>query len=176
VKLSLIILATAMIGCQRAPTVSGDGGISRQPDSAMAGNVANRNSNLSDLASIGRLHQQDVAATLSRNPRALAELWTKDAVRMEPGGPAEVGKQTIYINDSTHHARSPQTQIIRYAPSITDVQIVGDWAIEWGHFDGAYKQSPSDSVHAIRGNLLRVLRRQADGSWRFARVMWNEAE
>ena len=48
---------------------------------------------------IEKLHQQDVAATLSGDPKALSELWTDDAVRLEPGGPAEIGKQLIYTED-----------------------------------------------------------------------------
>ena len=46
-----------------------------------------------DLAAIEKLHQQDIAATLSRDPVALTDLWTDDAVRLGPGPPAEVGKQ-----------------------------------------------------------------------------------
>jgi ketosteroid isomerase-like protein len=152
---TLIFFAVTILGCQRAP-----------------GTSASR----ADMPAIEQLHRQDVAATLSRNPRALAELWTDDAVRMQPGGPAEVGRQTIYTSDSTKHERSPRTQVVRYVPTIRDVQVVQDWAIEWGNFDGAYKRWPGDSLHILRGNLLRVLHRQPDGSWRFARVMWSPAE
>jgi hypothetical protein len=43
---------------------------------------------------IEKLHQQDVAATLSGDPKALADLWTDDAVRLEPGGQAEFWQAT----------------------------------------------------------------------------------
>jgi len=175
VKGFLILSATAVIACARMPVVSTSGN-AQQQDPARPRTASNSNSNVSDLASIAVLHQQDVAATLSRNPRALANLWTDDAVRMQPGGPGEVGRRAIYIDDSTQHSLSPRTQILRYEPVIRNVQIVGDWAIEWGHFEGAYKRFPADSLRTIRGNLLRVLQRQSDGSWRFARVMWNSAE
>ena len=46
-----------------------------------------------DLAAIEKLHQQDVAATLSRDPVALTDLWTDAAIRLAPRQPAEVGKQ-----------------------------------------------------------------------------------
>jgi hypothetical protein len=36
-----------------------------------------------------------VAATLSGDPKALAESWTTDAVRLEQGRPADVGKAAI---------------------------------------------------------------------------------
>jgi len=158
----------AVCGCMAIPNVP--------PNSTVAKIPVSVSSEASDLAAIERLHQEDIAATLSHNPKALASLWTNDAVRMEPGGPAEVGRQAIYLNDSTAHARSPSAEVVRYAPTITDVQVVQNWAFEWGHFEGAYKESPTDSLHLIHGNLLRVLRRQPDGSWRFARVMWNSSD
>lgn len=45
-----------------------------------------------DLAAIERVRQQDIAATLSRDPVALTDLWTDDAIRLGMGAPAEVGK------------------------------------------------------------------------------------
>src|SRR5215510_4209099 len=35
-----------------------------------------------DMAGIEKFHQQDIAATLSRDPIALTDLWTDDAVRL----------------------------------------------------------------------------------------------
>ena len=45
-----------------------------------------------DRAAIEKLHQQDIAATLSRDPVALTDLWTDDAIRLLQGQPAEVGR------------------------------------------------------------------------------------
>lgn len=41
-----------------------------------------------DLAGIEKFHQRDIAATLLRDPVALTDLWTDDAVRLGPGRPA----------------------------------------------------------------------------------------
>ena len=38
-----------------------------------------------DLAGIEKFHQRDIAATLSRDPVALTDLWTDDAVRLRSG-------------------------------------------------------------------------------------------
>ena len=59
---------------------------------APAGSVTGRDA---DRAGIEKFHQQDIAATLSRDPVALTDLWTDDAVRLGQGRPAEVGKQAI---------------------------------------------------------------------------------
>ena len=46
-----------------------------------------------DMAGIEKFHQQDIAATLSRDPVALTDLWTDEAVRLILGRPTEVGKK-----------------------------------------------------------------------------------
>ena len=46
-----------------------------------------------DLAAIEKLHQRDVAATLSPDPAALTDLWTDAAIRLGRRRPAEVGEQ-----------------------------------------------------------------------------------
>ena len=63
-----------------------------QGSDASAGSNAGRQA---DLAGIEKFHQRDIAATLSRDPVALTDLWTDDAVRLGPGRPAEVGKKAI---------------------------------------------------------------------------------
>jgi len=53
---------------------------------------------------------------------------------------------------------------------IQDGKIAGDWAFEWAYF--SYKGSNTEGkVSTAQGKVMRVLHRQADGSWKFARVM-----
>ena len=127
-----------------------------------------------DLAAIEKLHRQDIAATLSGDPRALAELWTVDAVRLEQGRPADIGRQTIRAVDERDKAAHPGAVTVSYVPEIKDITITDGWAFEWGYFSGSYKEDAASEAKSFRAKLLRVLRRQSDGSWRFARVMWNE--
>jgi uncharacterized protein (TIGR02246 family) len=130
-----------------------------------------------DLAGIERLHRQDIAATLSGDLDALAALWTKDAVRLQPGRLADIGKQAIHATDERSNARHPDGRILTYVPDIKDVRVTeGGWAFEWGYFSATYKETPTSEVKSFRANLLRVMQRQSDGSWRFARVMWNEGK
>jgi ketosteroid isomerase-like protein len=64
-------------------------------------------------------------------------------------------------------------QITDYILSFNEVKIVGDWAFEWGTYSGTVK--PVDGGDAIRttGNLIRVLKRDSDGSWKIARAMYD---
>lgn len=70
---------------------------------SLAGQAVQRDA---DLAAIERFHQQEIAATLSRDPVALTDLWTDDAVRIAPAPPAEVGKQAIRQNNERWAAGS----------------------------------------------------------------------
>src|SRR6266705_5562574 len=55
---------------------------------------------------IEHLHHQDIEATLSDKADELAKLWDSEAVRIQPGGPAEVGKATILANDKRWEANN----------------------------------------------------------------------
>jgi ketosteroid isomerase-like protein len=120
-----------------------------------------------DRIAIERLHQQDVEATLSDKADELAKLWDNEAVRIQPGSAAEVGKAEIYANDKRWEAKADKPRTLCYKSEIKDVQISGDWAFEWGYL--SYKDSSNPKP--MRGKVLRVMKRQLDGSWKFARVI-----
>src|SRR6267154_1034108 len=88
---------------------------------------------------IERLYQQDVEATLSGKADDFAKLWDSEAVRLQPGAPPEIGKAVIYADDKREEAKSGGGQNACYRSEIKDLQIVGDWAFEWGYF--SYQES-----------------------------------
>ena len=122
-----------------------------------------------DRAAIERLHEQDKEATLSDSADQLAKLWDKDAVRFSVGRPAEIGAAVIYADDKRWEVSSGRERSLCYDLEIQDVQLAGDWAFEWGH--GSYKTSKDGKESIEYGKVLRVMKRQSDGTWRFARVM-----
>src|SRR5438067_5344247 len=116
---------------------------------------------------IGQLHQLEVEATLSDKADELAKLWDSEAVRIQPGRPAEIGKVEIYANDKRWEAKPDRPRTLCYKSDIKDVRIAGEWAFEWGYI--SYKDSSNPKP--MRGKVLRVMKRQPDGSWKFARVI-----
>jgi ketosteroid isomerase-like protein len=120
-----------------------------------------------DRAAIDRLHQQDVDATLSDRADQLATLWDTEAIRIGPGRPPEIGKAAIYANDKRWEQSKDRGKTLCYRSEMKDLQIAGDWAFEWGYFSFKDSADPKPG----RGKVLRVMRRQANGSWKFARVV-----
>jgi ketosteroid isomerase-like protein len=87
-------------------------------------------------------------------------------VRLLPGSPGEVGQAAIYAADKREEAAGSGRNVC-YRPEIKDLEVSGDWAFEWDYF--SYNQAGLPKP--IRGKVLRIMKRQPDGSWKFARVM-----
>ena len=130
---------------------------------------------LADVAAIEKLRQQDIAATLSRDPVALTEYWTDDAVRLGPGR-ADVGKQAIRGSNERLSAR-PGVKVLTYVPEPKDLTFLdGGWAVEWRNFTGSYVESPGGEPKHLRGTVLIVLKKLPDGSWKAFRGMGCNSE
>src|SRR5438093_3538048 len=122
------------------------------------------------MAGIEKLRQQDIAATLSRDPVALTDLFNDDAVRLSPGRPAEVGKKAIRESNERWSDR-PGFKVLSYIPETRDLTMLDGWAVEWGNFTGSYVESAGGEVKQIHGNRLMALKRLRDGSWKYFRGM-----
>jgi uncharacterized protein (TIGR02246 family) len=138
-----------------------------QGASAAAGNDKER---AADLAAIEKLYQQDIAATLSRDPAALTDLWTDDAVRLG-GGHAEVGKKAIRESNDRQTANK-DFKVLSYVPETRDLTFLdSDSAVVWRSFTASYVESPGGEAKQARGTVLMVLRKLPDGSWKCFRGM-----
>jgi uncharacterized protein (TIGR02246 family) len=122
-----------------------------------------------DLAAIEKLHRADIDATLTQNPNQLIDLWSDDCVKLGVPGPAIVGKKGIQEVYEKFRADHPDFKVLKYAPEIQDVQVADGWAIEWVYYEAIFKLSTKDDPVSMRRKDLRVLKRQSDGSWKFAR-------
>src|SRR6516162_9723995 len=133
---------------------------------------ARGNHSVGTPAGIEKLHEDDITATIARDVDALTALWDDDAVLLQPGTPPIVGKAAFHDFVKQALAKSPAVKVVKYAPDIHDIQVAGNVAYEWGYFDTTQKSFEQQAPESLRAKLLRVMRRQPDGSWKFARVMW----
>jgi len=142
--------------------------------SALTTTLGRRDTHAADLEAIKKLHQKDIEVTLSQDPKGLIDIWTEDAVRFNLGGPPAVGKQAIQVENEQGRAHYPGFKVLSYAAEYKDIQIEDGWACEWGEHEAQYKLSPEAAPASLRGKGFHVLRRQSDGSWKFAVLIFNE--
>jgi ketosteroid isomerase-like protein len=126
-----------------------------------------------DLREIEKLHDLDIAETLSGDQVALSTGWTDDIVVLEQGEEPGVGRQAILAARARRSAAMPGFRVVTYVPEIKNVTIADGWAFEWGLFTASFIQASGGQETPFRGKLLRVLKKQADGSWKVAIGMWN---
>jgi len=126
-------------------------------------------------AGIEKLHEADVAATLARDGEALTALWDSDGVLLQPGQPAIEGKTAFreFVEQSSR--KSPSAKVLKYVPDIRDVQVAGGLAYEWGYFESTFRVSDQAQPVSVRAKFVRVMKQQADGTWKFTRVIWTPA-
>ncbi|HET8967184.1 MAG TPA: nuclear transport factor 2 family protein [Candidatus Acidoferrum sp.] len=122
------------------------------------------------MAAIEKLHQADIEATLTQDPASLTKLWSEGGANFGFPGPPVVGIRDMGSAYAKFRAEHPDFQVVKYAPVINEIQIVDEWAIEAGDFGGIFKMSAKDEPVTVRSKGMRVLKRQQDGSWKFAIV------
>lgn len=120
----------------------------------------------SDRAEIERLHQADVAATLTGDPAQLAALWDRDGALFDQGQPAVVGERALRAMYDAN-----RTTVLSYEPHLQRAEISGQLATEWGTYSARFQDPEQPQPSAVRGRYLRVMKRQPDGTWRFLQIM-----
>lgn len=124
-----------------------------------------------DLAAIEKLRQQDIAATIARDPVALTDLWTEDAIRLGVGAPPEIGKQTIRSSNERQTANK-SFKVLSYVPETKDFAFLdGGWAVEWRTYTASYVDSAGGDTKHARGTVLAVFKKLPDGSWKIFRSL-----
>ena len=140
--------------------------------SAGLGTLLRSDTHTADLTAIKKLEQEDIEVTLSQDPKGLVDVWGEDGVRFKPGTSPTIGKQAIAAENEKFHTQYPEFKVLKYAPNLKTVRIaiVDSWAIEVGSMEATYKMSANDKPVSVQDKGMRLLKRQSDGSWKFAVV------
>jgi uncharacterized protein (TIGR02246 family) len=133
-----------------------------------------KDTHVADLAAIEKLHQQDIEATLSQDPKGLIDIWMEDAVRFNAAGSPAVGKQAIHAENQKIHTQYPGFKVLSYVPKYKNIQIEDGLACEWSEREGEYKLSSDSPLANWHAKGLQALKRQSDGSWKFVLIIGNE--
>jgi len=122
-----------------------------------------------DDAAIARLPIDDwCEAEEARDIDAKLKLFATDAVLMPIAESNVIGQQAI----RAWHEKIWDGTEYECSGTVEEVQVFGDWGMVRGTFSGVFTTA-SGEREPISGKFLNVVRRQADGSWRIARAIWN---
>jgi ketosteroid isomerase-like protein len=129
-----------------------------------------RDTHAADLAGIERLRRADIDATFTQDPAALNTLWCDEGVNLQVPGAPVVGTKALKEFYEKFRVEHPEFKVLKYSPDFRDLQVVDGWAIEVVDANAMFKMSTKDDPITVQQKLLRVLKRQSDGSWKFALV------
>lgn len=110
-----------------------------------------------------RIDEQWFAGASAGDLSAAVELYTDDAVRMEPGRPTLVGKEAILA--------WLQSQFDRYDFAgdavVDEVLVLGpDWILRRNHGDFTSTPKAGGEVIQLKESWITLLQRQPDGTWK----------
>ena len=112
-----------------------------------------------------RFARADVKGDVS----AMMEAYAEDAVIFPPGEDPVSGKRAVAQWMTKMHAASPK--VAREQFEMASLDICEDFAVETGSI--AMQLEESGSASAARAPYMTVWKRQADGSWKIQKDIWN---
>lgn len=124
---------------------------------------------MSDREEIERVQREYKDACNEGDLRKWMSTLTEDAVVLPPGSPVVSGAEI--------EKWAAETVFDEFNNGLTliedEVEVFGDWAFLRGRYRlSTTPKQGGDTVEDV-GKYLDVMRRQDDGSWKFARLAWN---
>ena len=136
--------------------------------------MEDKNKNSEDLAlqAIQELHAKDKAASLQGDIRTLLSLFAEDGIVIPAEGEIIKRKEGLKKMLEQNFKDQEDYTLIEYKHDFKEIKIMGEYAYEWGLYSGAYKSKKNDKILTGSGKLMRILKRQKDGSWKISRSIW----
>lgn len=126
-----------------------------------------------DAEAIRKLHELDMAASRFGDFETLRSLMTDDAVFMPPGTMALRGRRAVAEHTSRLKEAMSQVEVLDYVLDFKEVKILGVYAYEWGEIRGRTRIRSTGKEESYTFNVMRILQKQPDGSWKVHRSIWN---
>jgi len=127
------------------------------------------------MAGIEALRRRDEVASKAYDVKALAALWTDDAVALPPDGPMKRGPELRRgLEKMAEAARA--TEVLDYREVFEETLVFGETAVEWGQIEGSERDRSTGNVTHSRFHVMRILKRIEDGTWRVHRSIFAPAK
>ena len=123
----------------------------------------------SDVKTIEMVRETHVTALNTGDVETWAGLFSEDGVQMPPNQPANVGREMIRSWSQAFLQPFRAT----FALSVKELRVSGDSAFEWGGYTISLVPKPGGEAMEDVGKYITIYERQADGSWKVSRDIWN---
>jgi uncharacterized protein (TIGR02246 family) len=122
---------------------------------------------------IDDLQNRDILANIALDTDKIMALRTDDVVYLVPGRAPLVGQQAVRDYLEEIRKQLADWDMEAYEENWQEVRVLGEYAYQWGAINIRAKKTGETRESAATRNVMRVLQRQPDGSWKIARVIWN---
>jgi len=124
------------------------------------------------LKSIEKLHKKDKQAAMNGDIEILLSLFTDDGIVIPAEGDIIEGKEGLkkMLEQSLEHYND--YTVTEYNHDFKEIKVLGEYAYEWGIYSSKYKSKKDGKEITGSGKLMRILKLQADGSWKVHRTIW----
>ena len=126
-----------------------------------------------DQKAIADLQRRNIEANMALDTEKLLALRTDDVVYLAPGRAPLVGQDAVRKYLGEIRGQLANWDMLAYEENWQEVQVVGDFAFEWGTVNIRARQEGERRESEALRNVMQVLRRQPDGDWKISRVAWN---
>ncbi len=111
-----------------------------------------------------------VQAIIAGDLDTLMTFYTQDAVLLPPSSAPVIGRDAVRAN----WAETFEQYIIVEAVSVFDeIVVLGNWAYSRGRYEGRSTLLDGSGAFEERLSFSGLWHRDAEGSWKIARDMWN---
>lgn len=149
--LALVLFVAVLAGCQQAPS-------GPQPLTE------------ADKDQIGAVAENHMKAVLANDASAYAALFTEDGIDLPPNTEMRRGKGEI---QEAAEAFFKEQKVTEFTNPLVEVYGMGDLAYGVGTYTATTEPVGGNGPATDKGKYVVVLKRQADGSWKWAAGIWN---
>ena len=122
-----------------------------------------------EVKAIKKLGADYFEAANAGDPDGCAATMAADVVIMPPNRLPMVGKEEIRRIAHSYH----QTFELKYTLHYDEVETAGNWGFARATVTGTRTSKSGGGVEQVSLQNLWILKRQADGKWKFWRIMFN---
>jgi ketosteroid isomerase-like protein len=125
-----------------------------------------------DIEAIEELHRQDIAATKAQQYERLKSLMDPECIVMPPDGDPQDGQTFLDRVIKSLEDTDAREEVLDLVQDWEELKLLGDYAYERGVVRYVVRDAEGKVISESQ-HLMRILRRQQDGSWRVYRAMWH---